>query len=387
MTTHQAWLDEARSNPYAEQIAAGFRWLRFVPELEREYRHYMQEDTFDLRRFALCAGMLVWLGFSVLDCFLMPASRELAWMLAIRGGVLVLLLVCGLLILMRRHHFLLTPLSLTCILSAGLGGAAVVAVAHRIDPTYPYEGLLLICMAAYFLAGLRLSESLTSSMVVLLGYVGLELLSRQDPLRLFNNLFFLSFGNLMGLLGCYLLEYKSRQHFLVSRQLRLLAERDGLTGLYNRRSFDRQLERLWRQAQREGVSVALLLCDIDHFKAYNDHYGHQAGDGVLRQVAAVIGTAARRPLDMAVRLGGEEFAVLLYDIDLAQALGRAEALRARLAKLKLAHERSPTAGVVTLSVGAACLAPGEGSDRSQLYAHADRALYEAKAFGRNQVVA
>ena len=202
MTTHQAWLDEARSNPYAEQIAAGFRWLRFVPELEREYRHYMQEDTFDLRRFALCAGMLVWLGFSVLDCFLMPASRELAWMLAIRGGVLVLLLVCGLLILMRRHHFLLTPLSLTCILSAGLGGAAVVAVAHRIDPTYPYEGLLLICMAAYFLAGLRLSESLTSSMVVLLGYVGLELLSRQDPLRLFNNLFFLSFGNLMGLLGC-----------------------------------------------------------------------------------------------------------------------------------------------------------------------------------------
>ncbi|MDT9110825.1 GGDEF domain-containing protein, partial [Escherichia coli] len=88
--------------------------------------------------------------------------------------------------------------------------------------------------------------------------------------------------------GCYLLEYKSREHFLVSRLMRLLADHDSLTGLHNRRSFNRQFERLWRQAQRNDQAIALLLCDIDHFKAYNDCYGHQAGDRALQRVGAMI---------------------------------------------------------------------------------------------------
>ncbi|CAD5109663.1 GGDEF domain-containing protein [Zestomonas carbonaria] len=388
MTTHQAWLDDVRPNLYADQLAIGFRRLRFVRSLEREYREHMREDTFELRRIALCAGVLVWLAFAALD-FLLVASSERWWMLAIRLLVLGLLLVCGLLLLVRRqsHLHLLTPLSLTCIVVPGLGAAAVVAVGHTVDPGYPYEGLLLVCMAAYFLAGLRLSEALASSLVVLLGYVVFELLAGLAIPRLINNVLFLLFGNLMGLVGCYLLEYKSREHFLVSRLMRVLADHDSLTGLHNRRSFDRQLERLWRQAQRENLPLALLLCDIDHFKAYNDHYGHQAGDAVLRRAGSVFGDAARRPLDMAVRLGGEEFAVLLYDITGEQALQRAEELRAALAGLKIEHARSDTADVVTLSIGVACVTPSEDGEFAQLYAHADRALYEAKAFGRNQVVA
>lgn len=387
MTTHQAWLDDVRPNPYADQLAIGFRRLLFVRSIEREYRQYMQEDTFDLRRLALSAGLVIWLAFAVLDFFLVPASIERWWMLAIRLGVLGLLVICGLLLLIRRHIYLLVPLSLTCIIAPGLGAAAVVAVAHTVDPGYPYEGLLLICMAAYFLAGLRLVEALATSLVVLIGYVIFELLAGLAMPRLINNVLFLLFGNLMGLVGCYLLEYKSREHFLVSRLMRVLADHDSLTGLHNRRSFDRQLERLWRQSIREDRPLALLLCDIDHFKAYNDHYGHQAGDSVLRRVGGVLQESARRPLDMAVRLGGEEFAVLLFDIDKEQALQRAEELRASLANLKLRHERSDTAEMVTLSVGVACMYPALGGEFAQLYAHADRALYEAKAFGRNQVVA
>ncbi|AYC32240.1 GGDEF domain-containing protein [Pseudomonas cavernae] len=386
MTTHQAWLDDVRPNPYADQLASGFRRLRFVRPLEREYRLYMQDDAFDLKRIALGVGLLVWLAFAALDFFLI-ATGERWWMLTIRLGVLALLLVCALLLALRRHTHLLVPLSLTCILAPGLGAAAVVAVAHTVDPSYPYEGLLLICMAAYFLVGLRLSEALASSLVVLLGYVGFELLSGLPIPRLINNVLFLLFGNLMGLVGCYLLEYKSREHFLISRLMRVLAERDSLTSLHNRRSFNRQLERLWRQAQREQLSLALLLCDIDHFKAYNDCYGHQAGDGVLRRVGAVLSDAARRPLDMAVRLGGEEFAVLLYGISQEQALQHAEELRAALAALNIRHERSETAAMVTMSIGVASMSPGDGGEFSLLYEHADRALYEAKAFGRNQVVA
>nr|WP_239482100.1 GGDEF domain-containing protein [Pseudomonas insulae] len=380
-------MDDVRPNPYADQLAIGFRRLRFVRTLEQEYRRYMLEDSFDLRRLTLCAGMLVWLAFAVLDFFLVPASTERWWMFAIRIGVLALLLACGLLLLIRRHIHLLVPLSVTCILAPGLGAAAVVAVAHTVDPSYPYEGLLLICMVAYFLAGLRLTEALASSVVVLIGYVAFELLAGLVLPRLINNVLFLLFGNLMGLVGCYLLEYKSREHFLVVRLMRILADHDALTGLHNRRSFDRQLERLWRQAQRESLPLALLLCDIDHFKAYNDHYGHQAGDAVLRRAGAVVADAARRPLDMAVRLGGEEFAVLLYDISQPQALQRAEELRAALEALKLRHERSDTAEMVTLSIGVASVQPADGGEFAQLYAHADRALYEAKAFGRNQVVA
>ena len=386
MPLHHAWLDDVRPNPYADQLALGFRLLRFVRPLELEYRQYMSEDSFDLKRIALSVAMVLWLAFALLD-FSLIQSPQLWWMLAVRMVVLVLLMVCGFLVLQRRHVHLLVPLSLTCIVGLGVGAAAVVGIAHTVDTTYPYEGLLLVSMAAYFLVGLRLSEAIASSLMVLVVYVFLELLAGLPIPRLINNALFLLFGNLMGAVGCYLLEFKSREHFLVSRLMRVLADHDSLTGLHNRRSFNRQLERLWRQAQRENQSLALLLCDIDHFKAYNDCYGHQAGDNVLQRVGAVLADAARRPLDMSVRLGGEEFAVLLYDITDEQARERAEALRESLQRLGIRHERSDTAEMVTMSVGVACLLPAEEGEIAQLYERADRALYEAKAFGRNQVVA
>ncbi|GLK90563.1 GGDEF domain-containing protein [Pseudomonas turukhanskensis] len=386
MPLHHAWLDDVRPNPYADQLSSGFRLLRFVRPLEAEYRQYMSEDSFDLKRIALSVGMVLWLAFAMLD-FSLIQGQQLWWMQGVRFSVLALLLVCGFLMAQRKHVHLLVPLSLTCIGGLGLGAAAVVAIAHTVDTTYPYEGLLLVCMAGYFLVGLRLSEAIATSLLVLMAYVFLELLAGLPIPRLINNVLFLLFGNLMGALGCYLLEFKSREHFLVSRLMRVLADHDSLTGLHNRRSFNRQLERLWRQAQRESQSLALLLCDIDHFKAYNDCYGHQAGDNVLQRVGSVLADAARRPLDMSVRLGGEEFAVLLYDITDEQARERAEALRGALEKLGIRHERSDTAAMVTMSVGVACMLPAEEGAMDQLYERADRALYEAKAFGRNQVVA
>jgi diguanylate cyclase (GGDEF)-like protein len=381
-----AWLDDVRPNPYADQLLLGFPWLRFVRPLENEYRAYLRDDSFILKRMALGIGLLIWLAFSALDLVLIDA-QERWWMMAVRLGVLSLLLGCGWLILQRRLRHLLVPLSLACIIGLGLGAAAVVAIAHRADPSYPYEGLLLVCMAAYFLIGFRLTEALASSLAVLVAYVAFELWVGLPLPRLVNNALFLLFGNLVGAVGCYLLEHKSREHFLVSRLMRELADHDSLTGLHNRRSFNRQLDRLWRQAQRESAPLALLLCDIDHFKAFNDRYGHQAGDLVLQRVGQVLADAARRPLDMAVRLGGEEFALLLYDIPEAEARQRADDLRMALEALNIAHAGSETAAVVTMSVGVACLQPIlQGGELDQLYEHADRALYEAKAFGRNQVV-
>jgi diguanylate cyclase (GGDEF)-like protein len=383
---YHAWLDEVRPSPYADQLSLGFRWLRFSRALEREYRAHLLEDSFELKRFALIIATVIWLFLAALDMLVVPASH-LGWVLAVRVVVLLILLICAALILQRRHIHLLLPLSMTCILALGVGASLIVGIAHQVEPNYPYEGLLLVSMAAYFLVGLRLSEALACSLVVMLTYVLADLSAGLATPRLINNVLFLSFGNLTGAVGCYLLEYKSREHFLISRLMRLLAYHDSLTGLHNRRSFNRQFERLWRQAQRDGKSLALLLCDIDHFKAYNDCYGHQAGDVALQRIGALIEQSARRPLDMGVRLGGEEFALLLFDIGADEARQRAEVLRQSLEEAAIAHRGSDSAAVLTMSIGVAWLSPGSQPDLSQLYEQADRALYEAKAFGRNKVAA
>ncbi|HSX71034.1 MAG TPA: GGDEF domain-containing protein [Pseudomonas sp.] len=385
MSLHSDWLADVRPNPYAEQLSRGYRLLRFAPGLELEYRAYMLRDTLELKRVAVIFALLVWLSFAGVDIWMIEGPL-LAALLAIRVGVALLLVVCGRLILSRRHPHLAAPLGIACIGTMGLGAAVIIALAHGQDPSFPYEGLLLVCIAAYFLVGLRLVEAAVTSFLVLLAYGVLEWLGGLAPERLFNNLLFLLAGNLIGAVGCYQLELKSREHFLVDGLLRVLADQDGLTGLHNRRSFYRELGRLWRQAQREERSLALLLCDVDHFKAYNDRYGHQAGDRALQQVGEVLLQAARRPLDMAARLGGEEFAVLLYDIAPDEARQRAEALRQSLEARAIEHAGSSAAAVLTLSVGLCCVRPTAQTSVDSLFEHADRALYEAKAFGRNQVV-
>ncbi|VXC61757.1 Diguanylate cyclase [Pseudomonas sp. 8Z] len=383
MSTYHAWLKDVLPNRYAEQLDQGFRRLSFCGALESEYRAYLIEDRFEIKRIALIVAVLIWSAFAVLDVLLMGAP-QLGWILAIRLVVLALVLVFGRLILQRLYPRLLQTLSMACIVAIGLGAALIVAVAHVHDPSYPYEGLLLISIAAYFLIGLRLSEAIICSLIILLVYIALECWAGLPLSRLVNNVMFLLFGNLLGAVGCYLLEYKSREHFLVSNLMRLLADRDSLTGLHNRRSFNRQLERLWRQAQGHDESLALLLCDADHFKLYNDRYGHQAGDLALQQIARLLERVAQRPLDCAVRLGGEEFAVLLFDTPLEQARQVAESIREAMVALALPHEATATA-VLTLSLGVAVMQPREGDEFSQLYIQADRALYEAKAGGRNRV--
>ena len=169
-----------------------------------------------------------------------------------------------------------------------------------------------------------------------------------------------------------------------------LARLDGLTGLANRRAFDEALEREWTRCASAGAPVSLLLVDVDRFKAFNDHYGHPAGDHCLRVVAATVGATIRRASDLLARYGGEELVVLLPDTDAAGAEAVAERLRAEIEALGLAHAGFGVAGaVVTVSVGLATArpaAPGVLPAAGSLVGAADRALYEAKRGGRNRVV-
>jgi diguanylate cyclase (GGDEF)-like protein/PAS domain S-box-containing protein len=175
----------------------------------------------------------------------------------------------------------------------------------------------------------------------------------------------------------------------LEQRLASLALTDGLTGLANRRAFDDGLELEWRRTQRAGAPMSLLLLDLDDFKAFNDNFGHQAGDDCLRAVAAVVRATIRRPADVAARYGGEEMAVILPNTDLTGATAMAEKICAAIAGLNLPHPRNPAGGhYITASIGAAtALSCGGGTLTmpSALLMAADTALYKAKNGGRNRV--
>ena len=168
-------------------------------------------------------------------------------------------------------------------------------------------------------------------------------------------------------------------------QLEELSLADPLTGIANRRSFDQTLDHMWARAQREQTSVALLMIDVDHFKAYNDTYGHAKGDQCLQRLAEVLKGGLRRANDLLARYGGEEFAVLLPDCDAATATGMAETLRRLVEKCGIPHQGSPNTEIVTISIGAASTLPQRGQNSESLCLAADTALYRAKDRGRNRV--
>jgi len=178
----------------------------------------------------------------------------------------------------------------------------------------------------------------------------------------------------------------SSQLRLVNGALELLSQQDGLTGVANRRFFDRYLAEQQAIAHRYGRTLALMLCDVDYFKSYNDHYGHQAGDECLKQVAAALRTCCRRTADMTARYGGEEFALILPETEPGDALQIAEAARSAVAQLRIEHDRPRAAGYVSISGGLAVLARGDDSSAAQLILLADQRLFEAKRLGRNRIV-
>jgi diguanylate cyclase (GGDEF)-like protein len=170
-----------------------------------------------------------------------------------------------------------------------------------------------------------------------------------------------------------------------NRRLEALAGQDGLTGLANRRTFDDALYKEHRRALRDRSRLAMLMIDVDWFKAFNDRYGHPAGDECLKRVSKAIENTLPRPGDLVARFGGEEFAVLLPNTDEAGAAIMADRIRRAIVALAIEHDACP-AGVVTISAGVAALASnGFEAEVEALVRQADRALYRAKHLGRNAV--
>jgi diguanylate cyclase (GGDEF)-like protein len=164
-----------------------------------------------------------------------------------------------------------------------------------------------------------------------------------------------------------------------------LARIDHLTELANRGEFDRQLEDEWYHAQRSGLPLSIVMFDIDFFKLYNDHYGHQMGDDCLRQSAKAMASRVVRHTDFLARYGGEEFVVICSQTDAKGVMKIADEIRARVEAIQLPHAKSNVSDFVTLSGGVATLTPTKDTSPSTLLALADAALYRAKQQGRNRI--
>ena len=171
-----------------------------------------------------------------------------------------------------------------------------------------------------------------------------------------------------------------------NRRLETLSATDGLTGLANRRTFDLAWDAEWQRASRQGLPLAIAMLDVDQFKAYNDHYGHQSGDLCLKILAQTLGSMAQRPGELAARYGGEEFVVILPGLSGAEAYAAMERIRAAIQAQGLPHAKATVAGVVTISVGVASRVPRLGESSASLVQEADVAMYQAKEKGRNQVM-
>lgn len=172
----------------------------------------------------------------------------------------------------------------------------------------------------------------------------------------------------------------------VNHQLEVLSVTDALTRLANRRRFDAVWLDEWQRALRQATPLAVIMLDVDHFKAYNDHYGHQQGDECLRRVGEVLLTTVRRAGELVARYGGEEFVVVLPGTSVIHAMAVAESIRANIQAAGMAHAHSGVAAVVTVSLGVAVGIPTQGDVRDALVHAADAALYRAKDQGRNRVV-
>ncbi|MGA1264026.1 MAG: diguanylate cyclase domain-containing protein [Prochlorothrix sp.] len=168
-------------------------------------------------------------------------------------------------------------------------------------------------------------------------------------------------------------------------QLRLAVEQDGLTQVANRRMFNQYLEEQWLQALQSQTPLALILCDVDFFKLYNDTYGHLAGDECLHRVAQALARCVRRSQDLVARYGGEEFGLILPNMDLKEASDLADRLRTTILNCQIPHQSSPISPYLTLSLGCVSGIPQINLQSADLITQTDLCLYQAKRWGRNQV--
>ncbi|HUQ53413.1 MAG TPA: diguanylate cyclase [Gammaproteobacteria bacterium] len=364
--------------------------LRFAPETEAEFQTYFVQRSLQRARWATAiylALVAVVTAINMRGTMTPLSASVLQPIYLLRLGVacpaLVLILAATVIPELQRHYQWIAS---TAVIVTGMSVMVISGLAAADGmPQFQMGDVLVVVYATLFL-GLLFRAVMVVAGALLVSFVGIgwHLGVTSEHLIFASSVVFAT--TLMSVLSALRMERLVRANFIENRLLNDIAERDGLSGLYNRRMFDNLTTRLWLQAQRNQESLQIILVDIDHFKAYNDLYGHQAGDNCIRRVAAIIARAAKRPFDFCARYGGEEFVLVLYAPSVgSDPTALPEQIRRDTMAMNIPHTNSD-AGVLTVSIGSATAEPGTKRSLAGLIQSADEALYRAKQLGRNRAM-
>lgn len=400
-------IDREASEIAALLQADDYRFRFSAPAQERRFRIAMRKRAvYTVRNYAwlviglyLLIGMLSFAELQRLKGSPNYTHDRAVWQIifVLEAFVVFGLQACGMLSRMDRWYW-----NYVCLIAV-LGTVGVtVGTAAFVDPYINQQCsyiVVLVLMLVYGVGGLRAPQAVAASTAAgVLSLLIEAVLGLPQDWGQFANYFLMS--NVVGAAICYVLERRDRIMYLQGRLLELekhqlnrlsqrldqLSREDALTGLANRRHFNEVLHREWERARRSLQPISLVFLDIDHFKGFNDAYGHLDGDKALAAVAGALRSAVRRPADLPARYGGEEFVILLPDTDRQGALEVAAQVMTAVDQLHIPHGASDVAPYVTASVGVATEVPVTGRNSAYLVAAADAAVYSAKASGRHKIV-
>ncbi|WP_334188689.1 GGDEF domain-containing protein [Noviherbaspirillum sp.] len=374
--------------------------IPFPESMEAAFQEEMDRVRLHRNRLTGLTAVVIYGLFAITDRVQLPDLYKQAW--AIR-----FLLVMPLLALCTWGISRVSRVVVREILLASMGVIAAASIGWiACLSSYQYAGRLVIGLGLVLLfnsivLSLRFRSALASATLIVFIFGASHTYMQSvtgEPTSFGAWVVFLAFVAI-GLIGNFRTDQDQRRAFLATAReqerneelshavalLGKLSAEDPLTQLANRREFDRRLALEWGRARRGGYPVALILADVDFFKSFNDRYGHPAGDACLKRVAAILRSVPQRSSDLAARLGGEEFGVLLPSTNIEDATQLAEQMRKAVLALEIPHEASGVSPMVTISFGVVAIQPGLRNDPAELLAGADAALYKAKKDGRNQV--
>jgi len=393
-------LHEDMAKAIDNTLQSGFPALRFTPSLEAHY-----EQSTARRRVKALQGAGVAIAFLmnlllVTDHAMVPDMfrQAMVW----RLGLYTPLMLCSLWFVGRiqsvlwREVFVAQAGVLACVIQLAL------CVSSQSPHALAYlVGITMVIFFSNVYSRIRFWVALAVNAVYLGMFgLGIGLISTVEWALVIPIGLMLGSTSAFTLYYLYSLEHEERHNYLLNQrqkalagalihanaELELASRTDALTQVANRRHFDDFMSQLWARARQDTHEIAVLMLDIDHFKLFNDRYGHPAGDACLLQVAQALRQGLRRPGDLVARYGGEEFIAVLYKASPQQVAMAAERVRAAVEALRIAHEGSPIHGIVTISVGWACAHPSDrAASAHRLIAKADEALYQAKNRGRNRL--
>lgn len=352
----------------------------------QSFPQYYVDRTLPVTRAAIGTGLLLVIAITVIDLLLMPkAFSEQVVPLRMMTMVVPLLGALGATFLLSKRRWL-PYLLLSVAMVIGFSSLYSSVAVTDSDARMVLGNTLFITFNIYLVLGLNFWQSVTagwSIFVVFLAFgFGYGVLAHEVTY----GALLLGASNLIGSYASYCLERNAREIYDSNEELKRLARTDGLTGLYNRRTFDEHLAKVWKQARRDEKQIAVAVADIDFFKLYNDCYGNRKGDDCIKAVAGTLEETVSRPLDLVARYDGAAFAMVLYDPTPGFLESLTRSLCHKVVDLDIEHKASEATPTVSLSVGAAIADASGTMTPDQLLRQTDDALYEAKTQGHNQAV-